>query len=50
MTTYNNRPYRITEVIFNQKPSSVFEYDGVKVSFKDYIINNYFKKSKPKGD
>lgn len=42
LTRYNNRPYRVDDIDFVNKPTATFEKaDGTKVSYVDYFKNNW---------
>nr|XP_053635446.1 piwi-like protein 2 [Cherax quadricarinatus] len=42
LTRYNNKSYRIDDIIFNQNPRSTFtNYKGEEISYMDYYFNTY---------
>ncbi|XP_069944367.1 piwi-like protein Ago3 isoform X2 [Cherax quadricarinatus] len=42
LTRYNNKSYRIDDIIFNQNPRSTFtNYKGEEISYVDYYFNTY---------
>lgn len=41
LTQYNNKTYRITDVEFEETPASVFERNGEKITFAEYMKQKY---------
>ena len=41
MTRYNNKTYRIDDIIWDKNPTSTFEYRGKTMTFKDYYEEKY---------
>ena len=41
MTRYNNKTYRIDDIVWDQNPTSTFEWRGVTNTFKDYYEEKY---------
>lgn len=51
LTRYNNRTYRIDEILFDQSPKSTFQMNGKDVSYLEYYKSHYnidlFDKDQP---
>jgi hypothetical protein len=41
LTRYNNKMYRIDEILFDKNPMSTFDYQGNPITFVDYYKNHY---------
>ncbi len=41
LTRYNNKMYRIDEILFDKNPMSTFDYQGSPIAFADYYKKNY---------
>lgn len=41
LTSYNNKTYRIDDIVTDKNPSSTFEKKGVSISFVDYYKQQY---------
>ena len=41
LTRYNNRMYRIDEILFDKNPEATFDCQGTQVSFVDYYKKHY---------
>ncbi len=41
LTRYNNRMYRIDEILFDKNPQSTFECQGATMSFVEYYKKQY---------
>lgn len=41
LTRYNNKTYRIDDILFNESPLSTFQMNGKDVSYMDYYKNHY---------
>jgi len=41
LTRYNNKSYRIDEIIFDQNPLSTFDCRGEVMSYADYYLKHY---------
>ena len=41
LTRYNNRTYRIDEILFNKNPESTFNYEGRRMSYVKYFKEYY---------
>ena len=49
LTRYNNKMYRIDEILFDKNPMSTFDYKGNPITFVDYYKNHYDIEIKDKG-
>ena len=49
LTRYNNKSYRIDEIVFDQNPLSTFDCRGEAMSYVDYYKKNYDIVIKDKG-
>lgn len=41
LTRYNNKTYRIDDILFDQSPQSTFQMNGKDVSYMEYYKNHY---------
>lgn len=41
LTRYNNRMYRIDDIVFDKNPMSTFDMRGTPTTFYDYYKNHY---------
>lgn len=49
LTRYNNKVYRIDEILFDEDPMSTFLYQGSQITYVDYYMNRYGIEIKDKG-
>lgn len=49
LTRYNNRTYRIDEILFDKNPQSTFECQGMTMQFIEYYKKQYNIDIKDKG-
>lgn len=49
LTRYNNKMYRIDEILFDKNPQSIFDCQGEPVSYVDYYKRQYNIEIKDKG-
>ena len=41
ITQYNNRTYKIDDLRLDMSPESKFDFNGVKITFTDYMLKRY---------
>ena len=49
ITRYNNKMYRIDEILFDKNPQSIFDCQGEPMSYVDYYKRQYNIEIKDKG-
>ena len=49
LTRYNNKSYRIDEILFDQNPQSTFDCQGRVMSYIEYYKTHYNIEIKDKG-
>ena len=49
LTRYNNKMYRIDEILFDLNPMSTFDYHGAPITYAEYYKKNYDIDIKDKG-
>ncbi len=49
LTRYNNKTYRIDEILFDEDPMSTFLYQGSRITYVDHYMNRYGIDIKDKG-
>ena len=49
LTRYNNKMYRIDEILFDMNPMKTFECQGEEITFVEYYKKNYNIDIKDKG-